>query len=192
MTHLVNHCYHAGVCAVLSLHCTAIADDSFFFSSFNGSLGQRSTFQTTDISLPYTRFQSKPNFRDNSFSSQICPDTATTVAKPSLKPAVGNRADDTEINIFDAKQYFDEDPDQKQIKTSQPLDHIAERCDLSTAPHLSSVSSVDGFGRNCRSGSFHATPTASSEASWNSQSGLLSNPSGSISISMKNLPLNGQ
>ncbi|XP_038904720.1 protein PHYTOCHROME KINASE SUBSTRATE 4 [Benincasa hispida] len=47
-------------------------------------------------------------------------------------------------------------------------------------------SSIDGYHRRSyRARSFHsATPTASSEASWNSQTGLLSNPPGAISVSV--------
>lgn len=46
--------------------------------------------------------------------------------------------------------------------------------------------SIDGYHRRSyRARSFHsATPTASSEASWNSQAGLLSNPPGAISVSV--------
>ncbi|XP_022154278.1 uncharacterized protein LOC111021568, partial [Momordica charantia] len=45
---------------------------------------------------------------------------------------------------------------------------------------------VDGYRhRSYHARSFHsATPTASSEASWNSQTGLLSNPPGAISVSV--------
>lgn len=58
-----------------------------------------------------------------------------------------------------------------------------------TARYSSASSSVDGYGgiRNYRARSFHAaTPTASSEASWNSQQGLLSHPQGAISVSVRN------
>ncbi|XP_016899651.2 protein PHYTOCHROME KINASE SUBSTRATE 4 [Cucumis melo] len=48
------------------------------------------------------------------------------------------------------------------------------------------TASIDGHHRRSyRARSFHsATPTASSEASWNSQTGLLSNPPGAISVSV--------
>ncbi|KAE9465788.1 hypothetical protein C3L33_02299, partial [Rhododendron williamsianum] len=63
-------------------------------------------------------------------------------------------------------------------------------CEFSAISRLSSVSSTDGYGYGgkLRARSFHATPTASSEASWNSQTGLLSNPQGSIPISLRNTP----
>lgn len=46
---------------------------------------------------------------------------------------------------------------------------------------------MEGYGRNFRSKSLRATPTASSEASWNSRTGLLSNPPGLTGVSLKNL-----
>ncbi|XP_023521816.1 protein PHYTOCHROME KINASE SUBSTRATE 4-like [Cucurbita pepo subsp. pepo] len=47
------------------------------------------------------------------------------------------------------------------------------------------VASIDGYRQSYRARSFHSTtPTASSEASWNSQTGLLSNPPGAISVSV--------
>ncbi|CAA2996284.1 Hypothetical predicted protein [Olea europaea subsp. europaea] len=51
-----------------------------------------------------------------------------------------------------------------------------------------STRTIDGYGRNFRTRSFQATPTASSEASWNSQKGLLANPPGSISVKLRNFP----
>nr|CAD1828984.1 unnamed protein product [Ananas comosus var. bracteatus] len=60
-----------------------------------------------------------------------------------------------------------------------------ERCGLSANPRGSSVSSsVDGYGRSSRIGPY-ATPTASSEASWNSRSGLLANPPGAVAVKEK-------
>ncbi|KAL6009715.1 hypothetical protein ACLOJK_000144 [Asimina triloba] len=141
-----------------------------------------------------TLFQTRPTtttIRDrdaSSFTSYLRPADPTSTAAGG-----GNRAEDNEISIFDAEKYFSENSDRKQAKATPPLDQIAGKRDFSTFPPLSSSASfVDGYGRNYRTGSFHATPTASSEASWNSQSGLLSNPPGSVPISMKNLPLNGQ
>lgn len=122
------------------------------------------------------------HLKDASFSSYLRP-TTTTTNPTSPKPPL----DDTELSIFDAERYFNENPDKKHHPKS-PV--VVERCDLSsTVSRLSSVSSLDGYPRNYRTGSFHATPTASSEASWNSQTGLLSNPPGSIAVSIKTLPL---
>lgn len=116
-------------------------------------------------------------FQDASFSSFL------KSKDPSLKPQenyMGCGAavvDDTEISIFDAQKYFSENSD-----TMKKQDMA-----MMSVPRLSSVSSTDGYGRNFRTRSFHATPTASSEASWNSQTGLLANPPGSVGISLRNL-----
>lgn len=151
------------------------------------NLSQMSTFQNKDRSIAYSSFPAKNYARDASFSSYLPPEAP--------KPA----QDDTEISIFDAERYFNDNPDQKRDLKPPPLnvnlERIVERCDVSTVSRISSVSSLDGgggYGRSYRTGSFHATPTASSEASWNSQTGLLSNPPGSISVSLKNLSLNEQ
>ncbi|KAF5185026.1 hypothetical protein FRX31_025388 [Thalictrum thalictroides] len=103
-------------------------------------------------------------------------------------------AEDVEISIFDAEKYFNENEgqDDDDDENSKVIKCVEDKCGVSTInPRLSSVSSVDdGYGRNYRTtGSFNATPTASSEASWNSQSGLLSHPPGSIAVSMRTLRL---
>ncbi|XP_011079218.1 protein PHYTOCHROME KINASE SUBSTRATE 4 [Sesamum indicum] len=96
--------------------------------------------------------------------------------------------DDTEISIFDARRYFRDDNDGglKDMLRRQQLQQEPFH-DFHSVSRLSSVSSVESYGRNFRIGSFQATPTASSEASWNSQTGLLSNPSDSVSVSLSNL-----
>ncbi|KAM7524368.1 hypothetical protein LguiA_014270 [Lonicera macranthoides] len=122
-----------------------------------------------------TPFTHNSTLRDASFSSYLIP-------PPQPSPIRGS-----ELSIFDAQKYFNEttnittnlDPKER---TSVSATTIEERA------RLSSVSSVtDGYSRNYRVRSFHATPTASSEASWNSQTGLLSNPPGSIPVSLKNI-----
>ncbi|KAE8661183.1 Detected protein of unknown function [Hibiscus syriacus] len=102
--------------------------------------------------------------------------------------------EDMDISIFDAQRYFDEtNGDARVCKRNSPMkDPISPelRCDISAsalAGRFSSASSVAdgyGYGRSHRARSFHATPTASPEASWNSQTGLLSNPPGAIPVSM--------
>ncbi|XWS42970.1 hypothetical protein CRYUN_Cryun16bG0059700 [Craigia yunnanensis] len=103
--------------------------------------------------------------------------------------------EDTEISIFDAQRYFNENnSDARMCKRVSPLnmpnlDHISSEpgCDISALARFSSASSAAdgyGYGRTYRVRSFHATPTASSDASWNSQTGLLSNPPGAIAVSM--------
>ncbi|XP_043719444.1 protein PHYTOCHROME KINASE SUBSTRATE 4-like isoform X2 [Telopea speciosissima] len=164
--------------------------------TFNGGLSQRPIFEQNEPSpLPYTSFPPNSHLRDTSFSSFTRPGEPKLVPEERFRRQI----DDTEISIFDAEKYFNEGRDQKEKKQTSTvtvnLDRIPDRrSSLSTVSRLSSsISSVDGYGRNYKSGSFHATPTASSEASWNSQSGLLSIPPGSsIAVSMRNLPLDGK
>uniref|UniRef100_A0A7N0V2P3 Uncharacterized protein n=1 Tax=Kalanchoe fedtschenkoi TaxID=63787 RepID=A0A7N0V2P3_KALFE len=99
--------------------------------------------------------------------------------------------DDNEISIFDAQKYFNEGNEQFPNHTFKllPVSVTTKQHDLTEFPCYSSVSSsVDAYSaRNYRAQSFHATPTASSEASWNSQTGLLPNPPGTIKVSLRNL-----
>lgn len=152
-----------------------------------GSLTQQPMFDVLEPSPPYVSFTQRTTIRDASFSSYLQP------VEPS------NQVDDSEISIFDARKYFNEiGSDPKGSKRVSPvnanvnvinLERISERCDFSSVPRFSSASSsVDGYSRNYRARSFHATPTASSEASWNSQTGLLSNPPGAIAVSIRNPP----
>ncbi|KAL0428368.1 UNVERIFIED_CONTAM: protein PHYTOCHROME KINASE SUBSTRATE 4 [Sesamum latifolium] len=97
--------------------------------------------------------------------------------------------DDTEISIFDARRYFSDDEDGGGLKDMIRRQQLQQEAfhDFHSVSRLSSVSSVESYGRNFRIGSFQATLTASSEASWNSQTGLLSNPPDSVSVSLSNL-----
>ncbi|KAJ6996772.1 protein PHYTOCHROME KINASE SUBSTRATE 4-like [Populus alba x Populus x berolinensis] len=126
-------------------------------------------------------------------------DEAGAILQAKLRqpmPEQITQVDDSEISIFDAQKYFNESgSDPRLSKRVSPvnakLERVSERYDFPSVPRLSSASSsVDGYGRNYRARSFHATPTASSEASWNSQAGLLSNPPGAIAVSMRNQPRN--
>ncbi|KAF7852212.1 hypothetical protein BT93_L5364 [Corymbia citriodora subsp. variegata] len=100
-------------------------------------------------------------------------------------------ADDSELSIFDARKYFNETNDQGFTDSPGVISPLKENLpDPSLLlPRLSSASSsvVDGNGRNYRARSFpsYVTPTASSEASWNSHTGLLSNPPGAIPVSLR-------
>ncbi|RWV89672.1 hypothetical protein GW17_00048172 [Ensete ventricosum] len=89
---------------------------------------------------------------------------------------IGRRVDGTELNVFDAERYFREGDDAAAKQTGR---------------HDFSASSVDGFERNGhgRSASFLDTPTASSEASWNSKSGLLYNPPASAAVTVRASPV---
>ncbi|XP_054780685.1 LOW QUALITY PROTEIN: protein PHYTOCHROME KINASE SUBSTRATE 4-like [Prosopis cineraria] len=143
--------------------------------------------------------------RDASFSSYLRPDEAIGCQRHLTIGLGGCRAlDDSELSIFDAHKYFNEatNNDTQKVGISNnnrvsPLVHLnvehnPEQGDIITEPRrYSSASSFDGYSniRNYRARSFHAaTPTASSEASWNSQTGLLSHPPGAISVSMRNPP----
>ncbi|KAK7336368.1 hypothetical protein VNO77_16906 [Canavalia gladiata] len=139
--------------------------------------------------------------RDASFSTYLKPDKPIITCQP---PHVEDST--SELSIFDAHKYFNEvastDNNIHKVTISSnsrvsPMDNIPERGDVitettttaTTTRYSSASSSVDGYAntRNYRARSFHAaTPTASSEASWNSQAGLLSHPPGAIPVSMKN------
>lgn len=151
-------------------------------------------FDIIDSSLIRAQFIAK---RDVSFSSYLRNQNPNHQSRytPQITQIQSEESD--QISIFDAAKYFsgihDDQKDQQQSK------HIP-----SLPPRLSSVSSsIDDNGsnyggrsssctnNNYRTRSFHATPTASSEASWNSQTGLLANPPGSIGVSIaKNLSPN--
>lgn len=132
----------------------------------------------------------KSTARDISFSSYLRPHHSETSFEPPpsrLTHRVVITADDAELSIFDAEEYFNGNAEQKTPASQPPsMERIREKSDFWRP---SSVSSVDGYGRNHKAAPFHATPTASSEASWNSQSGLLSNPPGSMAISMRHIHL---
>ncbi|XP_004493292.1 protein PHYTOCHROME KINASE SUBSTRATE 4 [Cicer arietinum] len=145
--------------------------------------------------------------RDASFSSHLTPQ------KPNLcQPHNHNHRDllddpTSELSIFDAHKYFNEvtnnDNVQKVtigsnnhssrvspvvVNVNTETEHIVIP-DTPTTRYSSASSTVDGYSniRNYKARSFHAaTPTASSEASWNSQQGLLSHPPGAISVNIKN------
>ncbi|XP_059668231.1 protein PHYTOCHROME KINASE SUBSTRATE 4 [Cornus florida] len=137
-----------------------------------------------ETSLHFISFAQKNNNNNNlrnaSFGSYVTPEEP--------------KADDSELSIFDAQKYFNESNDQKENNNNRVVSLAdfknaeQQQCHPSALPRLSSASSVDGYRRNYRARSFHATPTASSEASWNSQTGLLSNPPGSVPVSLRNLP----
>lgn len=75
------------------------------------------------------------------------------------------------------------DANARDCKRVSPLNISSDPgFDISGLPKFSCASSS---ATNYRVRSFHATPTASSEASWNSQTGLFSNPPGAIAVPMK-------
>ncbi|KAK4412719.1 protein PHYTOCHROME KINASE SUBSTRATE 4 [Sesamum alatum] len=149
--------------------------------TFKYNSSQQPMFSVLEPPLHYTSSLNSTTFEDISFSSYLKSND------PCQKQHDCTVNDDAEISIFDAQKYFSEnsDPKDMMIKTQQQQDPSSTQ-DLRLSSV--SVSSVDGFGRNYRTRSFRATPTASSEASWNSQTGLLANPPGSIGVSLRNFP----
>ncbi|CAI9761240.1 unnamed protein product [Fraxinus pennsylvanica] len=137
-------------------------------------------FSVADTSLHNGSVVQENTFTDASFSSYLKP----------KEPKQNSPENDTEISIFEAQKYFSENDDPKDSKGLSITNQIdaSDPSDAVSVPRLSSVSSIDGYGRNFQTRSFHATPTASSEASWNSQTGLLANPPGSIAVKLKNFP----
>ena len=133
---------------------------------------------------PYCSYLPKTApLRDASFSAYLNPDDLTPAPKKDV-PAI---AEDSEISIFDAQKYFNESSEHQQRESKRVAPVGAEHCESQFVTRTSSVSSVEGYGRNYRARSFHATPTASSEASWNSQTGLLCNPPGTIGVSVRSI-----
>lgn len=142
-------------------------------------------------------FEQKTTLKDASFSSYLRPEPPPP---PPPKPEDNSRFavdDSDQISVFEAENYFSEkDQNGSNKRDSLTENHHNDKaaqqrgCEFSAISRLSSVSSTDGYGYGgkLRARSFHATPTASSEASWNSQTGLLSNPQGSIPISLRNTP----
>ncbi|KAK4794923.1 hypothetical protein SAY86_012917 [Trapa natans] len=95
-------------------------------------------------------------------------------------------SDDMELSIFDARKYFSIEASFEPILSTATTTRISP-----SVPRFSPASSVDGFSRNHRTRSFrsYAVPTASSEASWNCHTGLLTKPPGSISAALRKPPL---
>ena len=117
----------------------------------------------------------------------------------------------TELSIFDAHKYFNSEVITMSPSGSSSNSRVSPLANTDTETNIaaekggdniigntitrysSASTSVDGGGyasiRNYRARSFHgaATPTASSEASWNSRVGLLSHPNdaGAIPASMR-------
>lgn len=126
-----------------------------------------------------------------------------------LRPEDGHAGDDTtEISIFEAQKYFNETIiDAQKVSNhnnnnnaaiinraiSRPLANNVDNMEqLSRFSWASSsvhdeYASINMSRNNLRARSFHAaaTPTASSEASWNSQTGLLSHPRGTVAVSLR-------
>jgi hypothetical protein len=88
--------------------------------------------------------------------------------QPEMTRRISRRVDDAELSIFDAKKYFNDSS-------------VTEEYKMPTNQCAPSVSSIDSYGKNYRNGSI-PTSVASSEASCNSQSGLLSRLPHSVKV----------
>ncbi|OVA03890.1 hypothetical protein BVC80_1321g37 [Macleaya cordata] len=171
--------------------------------------------EPASVSCSTNNIPPKPNLREPSFSSYLRPPPPPPPPQPNKPVEVARELfDENEISIFKAEKYFNETQQQHKEQKLRPpssFTHITNTSNLGrivvrdeyVKPPLqrnSSVSSsVDGYGygygygygRNNRTRSVRSTPTISSEASWNSQSGLLSNPPpGSVNtVSVRNINL---
>ncbi|KAE9588715.1 hypothetical protein Lal_00030348 [Lupinus albus] len=149
--------------------------------------------------------------RDTSFSSYLQPYHNHTIGSGQSRQGLDDSIAD-ELSIFDAHKYFnDEVPNNDNNihkvtitnnsnnsrvsplvtnNSNSNMEIMESEINTDTTKYSSASSSVEGYGnmmRNYKARSFHAaTPTASSEASWNSQTGLLSHPKGAIPVSMMN------
>ncbi|XP_031479521.1 protein PHYTOCHROME KINASE SUBSTRATE 4-like [Nymphaea colorata] len=158
-----------------------------------------------EIPPSYSPISTNPRLRDASFSSFLASDLPRPVnsklsSDPSHRKTTqpetdGRPSEDLEISIFGAEKYYSGSPGRVGLPKMPPEKDaylwnaklgrnggLSEFLPGPNANRASSVSSVEGYERNYR-----CTPTASSEASWNSQSGLLKNPPGSIRLSVRNL-----
>ncbi|XP_051141398.1 protein PHYTOCHROME KINASE SUBSTRATE 4-like [Andrographis paniculata] len=116
-------------------------------------------------------------FKDISFSSYLKPQNDAQNSQGNGSP------EEAELSIFDAHKYFSESCNQNGLKM-QKQQELPD--DVLSIPRLSSVSSIDGYGKNFPTRSFRRTATTSSEASWNSRTGLLATPP--TKNSRRNLP----
>ncbi|KAL1822485.1 hypothetical protein ACET3Z_009263 [Daucus carota] len=142
---------------------------------------------TNTMEIPQLQFQSASVFSN--------PSTQITYLKPpsETKSSVTEVAvEDAEISIFDAQKYFNDTSDPKTRPSVSPSIISTPNRDDESA--ISSNNVINPSRLSCgstgynRVRSFHATPTASSEASWNSQTGLLSHPAGGLAVSLRSVP----
>ncbi|KAL9673386.1 hypothetical protein QQ045_029642 [Rhodiola kirilowii] len=153
--------------------------------SFNGEI-QQSKLNITEQHLPISNnVVPKPYNQETTFTSPYLDKSQTS---PRRKINLQNSTVEDEISIFDAQKYFNEGNETNHTIKLSPVTPT-DNYDPAEFPCYSSVSSsTEAYSaRNYRARSFHATPTASSEASWNSQTGLLSNPQGTIKVSLHNI-----
>ncbi|KAJ6798826.1 protein PHYTOCHROME KINASE SUBSTRATE 4 [Iris pallida] len=135
------------------------------------------------------RSRVRASYNNANLSQAASPSHLSLPPKPPVSPPQASLSrrihDAAEISIFGAERYFNgpgADRDTAAIKNKKN-GGVAESLDV---PGDSSVSSYS------RARSYRATPTASSEASWNSQTGLLANPAGAAAaVRVRACPSNG-
>ncbi|KAJ3682975.1 hypothetical protein LUZ60_013202 [Juncus effusus] len=117
---------------------------------------------SNNSSSPYLSLNPKPH-----------PPISSSYLRPQAETPrrLARRTEDTELSIFDAERYFNDNS-------------VTDKKEITSIHRSSSISSVESYAKSYRSG-YVATPTPTSEASWNSQSGLLSNPPGSMKVKMR-------
>lgn len=136
---------------------------------------QQQQQQQQTVSVPSLEPQVKTHLTatEVSFSSYLTPKKPNKSAS-SPQEHLGSATDDSELSIFDAQKYFSEGSQNDQVPgSSKRVSPIKEfnnlnLCDFLSFPRFSSASPVDRYGPSNRTCSL-----ASSEASWNSQTGLL-------------------
>lgn len=125
-------------------------------------------------------------------SASVFSNTANQITY--LKPPSQTVVEDAEISIFDAQKYFNDTSDPKTRLSISPSLISTPNPNHDDETTITNNNIINPTRLSCGSAgynrvrSFHATPTASSEASWNSQTGLLSHPPGGLAVSLRNLP----
>ncbi|XP_074379043.1 protein PHYTOCHROME KINASE SUBSTRATE 4-like [Apium graveolens] len=157
-------------------------------SSSSSSVSQPPIFShnTNTMETPQLQFHTASVFPNtNNQITYLKPPPSET--KSSLPHVV---VEDAEISIFDAQKYFNDTSHPKtRLSISPTIISTPNHDDETTISNNNVINpsrlSCGSAGYN-RVRSFHATPTASSEASWNSQTGLLSHPAGGLAVSLRN------
>ncbi|KAK1393611.1 Protein PHYTOCHROME KINASE SUBSTRATE 4 [Heracleum sosnowskyi] len=159
------------------------------FKYNSSSVGQPPLFfhNSNTMESPQLQFHSASVF--SASNNQITYLKPPSETKSSTAQVV---VEDAEISIFDAQKYFNDTSDPKtRLSISPSVISTPTHDDESTISNNNIINpsrlSCGSAGYN-RVRSFHATPTASSEASWNSQTGLLSHPVGGLAVSLRNIP----
>ncbi|KAJ4764359.1 Phytochrome kinase substrate-related family protein [Rhynchospora pubera] len=116
----------------------------------------------------YLSVQPKPHPFPNTSSPYIHP-------QPETPHRISRRVEDTELSIFDAKKYFNDCS-------------ATEKHDIPTNQRPSSVSSIESYAKKHPNRGI-LTPASSSEASWNSRSGLLPNSQSSVGVKLTSYSL---